>query len=61
MGHIMENGLNMTSIESRPSLKKKWEYYFYVSLEGKLTDKGVARALGAIQAETEEMIILGTY
>lgn len=61
MGHVMKNGLNMTSIESRPSLKKKWEYYFYVSFEGKLTDHHVAKALGEIKQESEELIILGTY
>ncbi len=61
MGFIMENGLNMTNIESRPSLKKKWEYYFYVNFEGKLSDANVQNALGAIKQETEECIVLGTF
>ncbi len=61
LGRINENGVNMTSIESRPSLRKKWEYVFYVSFEGKLTDKNVRKALGEILAESREMNLLGTF
>ncbi len=61
MGIIDTNQLNMTSIESRPSLKHQWEYRFYVTFEGKLTDRNVIRALRELEANTDEMIILGTY
>ena len=61
MGIIDTNQLNMTSIESRPSLKHQWEYWFYVTFEGKLTDRNVIRALRELEANTDEMIILGTY
>ncbi|MBO4863396.1 MAG: 2-amino-4-hydroxy-6-hydroxymethyldihydropteridine diphosphokinase [Eubacterium sp.] len=61
MGIIDCNQLNMTSIESRPSLKHKWEYWFYVTFEGKLTDRNVIKALRELKANTDEMIILGTY
>lgn len=61
MGRLYENRINMTSIESRPSLKHKWEYIFFVDFEGKLTDTNVRRALGEIQADTDEMNVLGTY
>ena len=61
MKHFNSNGLNMTSIESRPSLRKKWQYYFYVTFDGRITDKNVMKALGEIAAETDEMDILGTY
>ncbi|SEQ29090.1 dihydroneopterin aldolase/2-amino-4-hydroxy-6-hydroxymethyldihydropteridine diphosphokinase,TIGR01498 [Lachnospiraceae bacterium NE2001] len=61
MGIIDINQLNMTSIESRPSLKHNWEYWFYVTFEGKLTDRNVIKALRELKANTDEMIILGTY
>lgn len=61
MGKFYSNRLNMTRIESRPSLKRKWEYIFYVDFEGKLTDRNVKKALGEIQANTDEMSVLGTY
>ena len=61
MGIIDTNHLNMTSIESRPSLKRKWEYWFYVTFEGKLTDRNVIKALRELEANTDEMIVLGSY
>ena len=56
-----DNGLNLTSIESRPSQRKKWQYYFYVTFNGRLTDKNVRKALGEILREADEMEVLGTY
>ena len=61
MGIINKNAINMTRIESRPSLKKKWEYSLYVSFEGKLTDRNVARALAEIRYEAEDLTVLGTF
>lgn len=61
MGIFFHNRLNMTSIESRPSLKHKWEYMFYVDFEGKLTDRNVQKALGEINANSDELLVLGTY
>ena len=61
MGIIDRNQLNMTSIESRPSLKHKWEYWFYVTFEGKLTDRNVIKALRELKANTDEMMVLGSY
>ena len=61
MGIIDTNQLNMTSIESRPSLKHKWEYWFYVTFEGKLTDRNVIKALRELKANTDELLVLGTY
>ena len=60
MGIINRYGLNMTSIESRPSKRKKWEYSFYVSFEGRLTDRRVRKALGAILDEADSLEVLGT-
>ena len=61
MGIIDTNQLNMTSIESRPSLKHKWEYWFYVTFEGKLTDRNVIKTLKELKANTEDMAVLGTF
>jgi len=61
MGIINKNSINMNRIESRPSLKKKWEYSFYVSFEGKLSDRNVKKALGEILHEAEDLTVLGTF
>ena len=61
IGIINSNQTNMTSIESRPSLIRQWEYWFYVSFEGKLTDRNVIKTLKELKANTEEMAVLGTF
>ena len=37
--------LNMTKIESRPSKRKAWEYFFFVDCDGHMHDKRVAKAI----------------
>ena len=61
IGIINSNQINMTSIESRPSLIRQWEYWFYVTFEGKLTDRNVVKALKELKANTEDMAVLGTF
>ena len=61
MGIFNENMINMTSIESRPSLLRKWEYTFYVSFEGKFSDKNVIKTLEEIYADCDELCFLGTF
>ena len=41
LSHFIYNGLNMTKIESRPILKRNWEYRFFVDFEGNLSDSAV--------------------
>src|SRR5204863_5165486 len=36
--------LNMTKIESRPSKRKAWEYFFFVDCDGHFNDRKVANA-----------------
>lgn len=54
-------GINLTKIESRPSKKKAWEYYFFIDLEGHASDAKVARALKALQRSTSFFRVLGSY
>ena len=37
--------LNMTKIESRPSKRKAWEYFFFVDCDGHAEDRKVAKAI----------------
>ncbi len=53
--------INLTKIESRPSKKKAWEYYFFIDLEGHLSEPQVARALSALQRSTSFFRVLGSY
>jgi len=56
-----KNKINLTKIESRPSKKKAWDYYFFVDCEGHQKDKAVARALGQLEGMCKFMKILGSY
>jgi len=53
--------INMTKIESRPSKKKAWEYYFFVDLEGHAADPRLQRALTQMAEHCTLLTILGSY
>ncbi|MCD8119095.1 MAG: bifunctional chorismate mutase/prephenate dehydratase [Lachnospiraceae bacterium] len=61
LSHFVYNHLNMTKIESRPIQGQKWQYRFYVEIEGNLGDAGVKNALRGIREEAIEMKLLGSY
>jgi chorismate mutase/prephenate dehydratase len=54
-------GLNMTKIESRPSRSKRWEYYFFVDVEGHAEDARVKRAMADIARHCALITVLGSY
>jgi chorismate mutase/prephenate dehydratase len=53
--------INLTRIESRPSKRKAWDYYFFVDLEGHCNDAGVKKALGELENKCKFLKILGSY
>jgi len=53
--------INMTKIESRPSKKKAWEYYFFVDVLGHCEDGRVKKALAELAKHTMFVKILGSY
>jgi len=53
--------INLTKIESRPSKKKAWDYYFFVDLEGHRQDKKVQKALSELENKCKFLKILGSY
>ncbi|MFP4467100.1 MAG: prephenate dehydratase [Candidatus Goldiibacteriota bacterium] len=53
--------INLTNIESRPSKKKAWDYFFFVDLEGHKDDKKVKEALLQIEKEAGSVKIIGSY
>ena len=54
-------GINLTRIESRPSKKKAWEYYFFVDFEGHRNNELVQKALKKLSNECKFVNILGSY
>lgn len=56
-----KNRINLTKIESRPSRKRSWEYYFFVDMEGHCEDVKVKRALADLKRECIYLKMLGSY
>jgi chorismate mutase/prephenate dehydratase len=55
------NKINLTKIESRPSKRKAWEYYFFIDCDGHIQDRKVAGAIVALQKECSYVKVLGSY
>jgi chorismate mutase/prephenate dehydratase len=58
---LAEHRVNMTRIESRPSRKRKWDYVFFIDVEGHVSDPPVARALAALEERATLFRVLGSY
>jgi chorismate mutase/prephenate dehydratase len=53
--------VNMTRIESRPSRKRKWDYVFFIDVEGHVSDAPVAKALAELEGRATMFRVLGSY
>ena len=58
---IKKSGVNMSKIESRPSKKKAWDYYFFIDFEGHLDQPKVKKMLREMEQRVKFMKILGSY
>ncbi|QNP49264.1 prephenate dehydratase [Diaphorobacter aerolatus] len=58
---LKKHGVSMTRFESRPARTGKWEYYFYVDIEGHPAQPNVAQALAELQQLSAFYKLLGTY
>lgn len=54
-------GLNLTKIESRPSKRKAWDYYFFMDFTGHVQDPKVKKALSEIEGQVKILKVLGSY
>ena len=53
--------INLTKIESRPSKRKAWEYFFFIDCAGHFQDAKVARAILHLGRHCNFVKILGSY
>lgn len=58
---LARHGISLTRIESRPSRRRKWDYVFFMDIEGHAQDEPVATALAALQERASLFRILGSY
>lgn len=53
--------INLTKIESRPSKRKAWAYYFFIDLDGHVKEPRVAKAIAHVEAHSNAVKVLGSY
>ena len=60
---IAANGVSMSRIESRPAKARsaRWEYVFFIDLEGHHADARVAAAIAELKARAPFFKLLGSY
>ena len=56
-----DSKINMTKIESRPSRKKAWNYYFFVDFEGHHAGLRIDKTLKTLEKNCTFLKILGSY
>ena len=54
-------GLNMVKLESRPTKHQNWSYYFFVDIEGHISDGRVADVVEKMRANCLYLKHLGSY
>lgn len=58
---IARHGVSMNRLESRPARTGRWEYMFYVDVQGHRQDPKVAKALAELEKLAPFLKILGSY
>ena len=53
--------INLTKIESRPSKKKAWDYYFFVDLKGHQDEPRIKKALLELENKCNFLKVIGSY
>jgi chorismate mutase/prephenate dehydratase len=58
---LARHGVSMTRLESRPARTGRWEYVFYIDIEGHQLEPHVAKALAALGRKAAFLKVLGSY
>ncbi len=53
--------ISMSKIESRPSKRKNWEYFFFVDVEGHCEDPLIKQAISDLEQHCTFVKVLGSY
>jgi prephenate dehydratase len=61
LGAFAARGVHLSSLESRPARRARWEYVFWVDVDAAVDDPACAAALDDLRAETEMVRVLGSY
>jgi chorismate mutase/prephenate dehydratase len=53
--------INLTRIESRPSKRKAWAYFFFIDCDGHMQDEKVTKAIRLLEEQCSFVKVLGSY
>jgi chorismate mutase/prephenate dehydratase len=56
-----QHRVSMTRIESRPSHRRKWDYVFFIDIEGHAEEPHVAKAMEEVKKRSSLFRVLGSY
>jgi len=54
-------GINLTNIDTRPSQKRNFEYYFFTDMTGHVEDDNVKAALSEVKQHCLQLAVLGSF
>lgn len=58
---VASHGLNMESIQSRPIKTRPFEYFFFIEMDGDVSQENVKQALDQMASVCTEIKVMGTY
>ena len=58
---LNDHGVSMTRIESRPSKQGKWDYVFFIDVDGHVDDPELSAAIDEMKRFTTQLKVLGSY
>ena len=58
---LAKHGISMSRIESRPSRRRKWDYVFFIDVEGHAASEPLATALAQLKGQASLCRVLGSY
>lgn len=61
MAVFKDHNINLTKIDSRPSLQRPWHYVFFVEFRGHKDDEVVKNSLKKLEKLCLNVKVLGSY
>jgi prephenate dehydratase len=61
LAEFSSRGINLSRIESRPQRSELGRYFFFVDLDGRLSDEPVGDAIEALRGKADSVRVLGSY
>ncbi|MCZ6577773.1 MAG: prephenate dehydratase [Gammaproteobacteria bacterium] len=58
---LADNNISMNKIESRPAPDRKWEYIFFIDIDGHQQSANVRQALDELKQQASLFKVLGSY